>query len=189
LIFVVDASGSMAARQRMELVKGAVLGLLRSAYEQRDQIALIAFRGLRAEVLLSPTCDVDRAEQALSVLPTGGRTPLAHGLLLANEVVSPARRLHPELPMLLILVSDGRANVALPNTAEEPWQQALRAAGELAAAKIPALLVDTDNSFVPLGRVQQLAEALAAACIPLEGLSSDALAGAVRQQCLAKGRP
>src|SRR5207245_9203874 len=85
ILFAVDASGSMAARRRMELVKGAVLGLLHSAYEQRDQVAVLAFRGLQAEVLLPPTGSVGLAEQALRVLPTGGRPPLAHALVLAGE--------------------------------------------------------------------------------------------------------
>ena len=89
LLFLVDASGSMAARRRMTLVKGTVLGLLRSAYEQRDEVGVIAFRGLQAEVLLPPTASVELAEHALRVLPTGGRTPLAHALVLAGAVVRP----------------------------------------------------------------------------------------------------
>jgi len=188
LLFVVDASGSMAARQRMELVKGTVLGLLRSAYEQRDEVGVIAFRGLQAEVLLAPTARVDLAEQALRVLPTGGRTPLAHALFLAGESASRVRRTTPDLPILLVLLSDGRANVALPGTAEDPWQQALRAAEKLAAAGLPALVLDTDSGFVRLGRVQELARALAAPCLPLEDLSAEALVLKVRQQCCTRAR-
>ena len=183
LLFVVDASGSMAARQRMELVKGTVLGLLRSAYEQRDEVGVIAFRGLQAEVLLAPTAAVDLAEQALRVLPTGGRTPLAHALFLAGESASRARRITPGLPILLVLLSDGRGNVPLPGTTEDPWQQALRAAEELAGAGLPALVLDTDSGFVRLGRVQELAQALAATYLPLENLSAETLVLKVRQQC------
>ena len=181
LLFLVDASGSMAARQRMELVKGTVLGLLRSAYEQRDEVSVIAFRGLQAEVLLPPTACVDLAEQALRVLPTGGRTPLAHALFLAGESVARARRTNPELPILLVLLSDGRANVPLPGTTEEPWQQALQAASMLAAAGLPALVLDSDRGFVRLGRVQELAQALAATCLPLENLSAETLVLKLRQ--------
>ena len=173
LLFVVDASGSMAARQRMELVKGTVLGLLRSAYEQRDEVGVIAFRGLQAEVLLAPTARVELAEQALRVLPTGGRTPLAHALFLAGESAAQVRRASPDLPILLVLLSDGRANVARVGTTEDPWQQALRAAQELAAAGVPALVLDTESGFVRLGRVQELARALAAPCLPLENLFGD----------------
>ncbi len=182
LLFVVDASGSMAARQRMELVKGTVLGLLQSAYEQRDEVGVIAFRGPQAEVLLEPTSRVDQAEQALRILPTGGRTPLAHALVVAGEIVAQSRRTHPDLPILLVLLSDGRANVSLPGTAEDPWQQALRAAAELAAARIPALVLDSDSSFVRLGRVPELAQALAAQCLPLEGISAEKLVLKIRQK-------
>ncbi len=175
LLFVVDASGSMAARRRMELVKGTVCTLLRSAYCQRDEVGVIAFRGPQAEVLLAPTASVELAEQALRVLPTGGRTPLAHALVLAGEVASRARQTNRELPILLVLLSDGRANVPLPGTTADPWQQALRAAAELAVAKLPALVLDTDTSFVRLGRVQELARVLAASCLPLEELSAETL--------------
>ena len=176
LLFVVDASGSMAARRRMELVKGTVLGLLRSAYEQRDEVAVVAFRGSQAEVLLPPTGSVELAERALHTLPTGGRTPLAHALVVAAEVVRQARRSHPESPSLLILLSDGRANVPLPGTTGDPWEQALQASRELAGAGVAAMVLDTDYGFIRLGRVQELAQALAARCLPLEDLSAETLA-------------
>jgi magnesium chelatase subunit D len=182
LLFVVDASGSMAARRRMELVKGAVLDLLRSAYEQRDEVAVIVFRGPRAEVLLPPTRNVEFAEQALRALPSGGRTPLAHALVVAGEMVRQARRSVPDLPPLLVLLSDGRANVPLPDTTEDPWQQALRAAQELAGAGVHALVLDTDAGFVRLGRVEELARALGTPCLPLEDLSAEALVLKIRQQ-------
>jgi magnesium chelatase subunit D len=175
LAFVVDASGSMAARRRMELVKGTVLGLLRSAYEQRDEVAVIAFRGLQAEVLLPPTRSVEQAEQALRTLPTGGRTPLAHALVTAEAVIHQARRVNSSLPVLLILLSDGRANVPLPGTRDDPWQQAVNAAQALAAIGVPALVLDSDAGFVRLGRAPQLAQALGATCIPLEEISSETL--------------
>jgi magnesium chelatase subunit D len=181
LLFVVDASGSMAARRRMELVKGTVLGLLRSAYEQRDEVAVVAFRGLEAEVLLPPTRSVERAEQALRTLPTGGRTPLAHALVTADTLLRQARRANPALPVLLILISDGRANVPLPSTADDPWQQALHAAEALAATGVPALVLDSDGGFVRLGRAPQLAKVLAATCLPIEDFSADTLALKLRQ--------
>jgi magnesium chelatase subunit D len=178
ILFAVDASGSMAARRRMELVKSAVLGLLQSAYEQRDEVGVLAFRGPEAEMLLPPTASVELAERALRVLPTGGRTPLAHALVLAGEAL---RRARDGLPALLVLLSDGRANVCLPGTSGDPWEQALRAAGELAAAGRPALVLDTDASFVRLGRAEELARALAAECLPLEGLSAEELVLNVRR--------
>jgi magnesium chelatase subunit D len=157
----------------MELVKGTVLALLRSAYEQRDEVGVLAFRGVQAEILLPLTRSVDLAERALRVLPTGGRTPLAHALVLAGEVVRQVRRVQPDGALLLVLLSDGRANVALPATAGEPWQQALAAAAELAASAVPALVLDTDTNFVRLGRAAELARALAAPCLPLEEFYAD----------------
>jgi magnesium chelatase subunit D len=181
ILFAVDASGSMAARRRMELVKGAVLGLLRSAYEQRDQVGVIAFRGPKAEVLLPPTGSVEQAEAALRALPTGGRTPLAHALVLAGEILGRARQARPDVPALLVLLSDGKANVPLPETGGDPWQQATCAARSLAAAGLPALVLDADAGFVRLGRAAELAQALGAECLPLDGLSAESLVLKVRQ--------
>jgi magnesium chelatase subunit D len=181
LLFVVDASGSMAARRRMELVKSTVLGLLRSAYEQRDEVAVIAFRGLQADVLLPPTRSVAQAEQALRTLPTGGRTPLAHALVTAETVIRQARRGNSERPVLLILLSDGRANVPLPGSGDDAWQQAVQAARAFAATGVPALVLDSDAGFVRLGRAPQLAEALSATCLPLEEMSAETLVLKLRQ--------
>jgi magnesium chelatase subunit D len=182
ILFAVDASGSIAARWRMELVKGVVLDLLQSAYEQRDEVGVIAFRGLQAELLLSPTASVELADRALRVLPTGGRTPLAHALVTAGEVFRRTRSARPEVPALLVLLSDGKANVPLPDTAGDPWQQALQAARELAAAGLPALVLDTDAGFVRLGRGAELAQALGAECLPLDGLSAETLGLKIRGQ-------
>ncbi|HZV03734.1 MAG TPA: putative cobaltochelatase [Gemmataceae bacterium] len=182
ILFVVDASGSMAARQRMAAVKGSVLGLLQSAYEQRDEVGVIAFRGPNAEVLLPPTRGIDIAEQTLRVLPTGGRTPLAHALVLARETIQQSQRSAPDRPVLLVLLSDGKANVGLPESPGDPWQQALQAAANLAADGTPALVLDTDASFVRVGRARQLADALGAEYLPLEKLSAETLILKVRQR-------
>jgi magnesium chelatase subunit D len=181
ILFAVDASGSMAARRRMELVKGAVLGLLQSAYEQRDEVGVIAFRGTQADLLLPPTGSVELADRALRVLPTGGRTPLAHALVTAGEVFRRSRRARPEVPALLVLLSDGKANVPLPDTTGDPWQQALLAARELAAERLPALVLDADAGYVRLGRAAELAQALGGECLPLDGLSAETLVLKVRQ--------
>jgi magnesium chelatase subunit D len=181
ILFAVDASGSMAARRRMELVKGAVLGLLQSAYEQRDEVGVIAFRGPQADLLLPPTSSVELAERALRVLPTGGRTPLAHALVMASEVFRRVRSARPEMPALLVFLSDGKANVPLPDTAGDPWQQALLAASEVVSAGLPTLVLDTDAGFVRLGRATELARALGAECLPLDGLSAEMLVLKVRQ--------
>jgi magnesium chelatase subunit D len=181
ILFVVDASGSMAARRRMEAVKGAVLSLLHSAYEKRDQVGVIALRGVAAQVLLAPTRSVDTAEQALRQLPTGGRTPLAHALCLAHELLAKARQSHPASPVLLIALTDGKANVPLSGTQGDPWHQSLEAAARLASAGTPALVLDSETGFVRLGRARQLAQALAAEHLALEELSAQDLVFKIQQ--------
>lgn len=180
LLFVVDASGSMAARRRMEAVKGAVLGLLQSAYEERDHVAVLAFRGPEATLLLPPTRSIDAAEQALRSLPTGGRTPLAHALRMAGELIAKTRRSPAGMPVLLIVLTDGKANVALPGLSGDPWQQALTAAAELAGTA--SLIFDTDAGYIRSGRARQLADALAAECLTLEDLSAETLLLKVRDK-------
>ena len=182
ILFVVDASGSMAARARMEAVKGAVLALLTNAYQQRDRVGVIAFRGTDAELILSPTHSVELAEKQLQSLPTGGRTPLAHGLLLAHETLHHVRRDHPEQATLLVLLSDGKANVPLPDSGSDPWEQTQSAAGELAKLAVPVLLLDTETGYVRIGRARELAEALGADYMPLDNLSADTLIHTIRQQ-------
>ena len=170
ILFVVDASGSMAALQRMEMVKGAVLALLRDAYERRDEVGVIAFRGSKAALLLSPTRSVDTAELQLRELPTGGRTPLAHALQVASDVLN--QNSGPSRPQpLLIVLSDGKANVPLDGTGDA-WEQSLQYAQSFARKGIAALVLDTEVGFVRMGRAQGLADALNAPCLSLEELSS-----------------
>jgi magnesium chelatase subunit D len=182
ILFLVDASGSMGARRRMEAVKTAVLSLLKDAYEQRDQVGVIAFRGPEAELLLPPCASVELAERALRILPTGGRTPLAHALVLARETVSRARRSHPDLLVLLVILSDGKANVGLPSTTGDPVVQALQAAEELAGDGVPALVLDSDAGYLRMGRARELAEALRGEHLVLEGLSAEEMFLKVRQR-------
>jgi magnesium chelatase subunit D len=182
ILFVVDASGSMAARRRMEAVKGTVLGLLVDAYHQRDQVAVISVRGAEAELLLPPTGSVQRAEEVLQSLPTGGRTPLAHALTLAGEVAGRTLRSAPDTKLLLVLLTDGKANVCLPATNCDPFQQALDAAAWWAAEALPALVLDTDSGYVRVGRAKELAAALGAEYLPLEELSADSLMLEIQQR-------
>ncbi|WP_035052084.1 putative cobaltochelatase [Andreprevotia chitinilytica] len=176
ILLVVDASGSMAARRRMETVKGCVLGLLQDAYQRRDQVAVISFRGTEAELVLPPTRQVEQAELALRELPTGGRTPLAHALQLAAQTLA-----QQELTPLLVVLSDGRCNIALAD-GNDPWTETLEIAGHIAGQGTPALVLDTEQEFVRLGRAQELAQALRAAYLPLEGLSAEGLALTIRER-------
>ncbi len=130
MLFVVDASGSMAARQRMSAVKGAVLSLLLDAYQRRDKVGLVTFRGSAAEVALPPTSSVDAAAARLESLPTGGRTPLAAGLLKAHEVLRVERLRDPARRALLVVVTDGRATGGPePVLLASPGRRAVRRRG------------------------------------------------------------
>lgn len=156
-LFVIDSSGSHAMRQRMRLVKGAVNGLLDASLRRHDEVAVVAFRGTSAEVVLPPTRGADDARRALVYLPTGGRTPLAHGLELAATLVTPST--------VLILLTDGRANVAARSA--DPWTDALQAAAAIAC---PALVIDSESDPQLAGRARQLADAMRAACVTLDSL-------------------
>lgn len=177
LLFVVDASGSMSASRRMEAVKGAVLSLLTDAYQQRATVGVIAFRGVAAQVLLAPTRSVEVAEQALRALPTGGRTPLPHALQLASQLLEQVAAAN-ELQPLLVVLSDGKANVPLPGGGDA-WQQTQQLAEHLRTHDIPTLVLDTDTSYLRLGKAHELATALGAQCLPLDELSATALTDAV----------
>jgi magnesium chelatase subunit D len=179
ILFVVDASGSMAAQRRMEAVKGSVLALLTDAYQRRDEVAVIAFRGQSAQLQLAPTRSVERAEQGLRELPTGGRTPLPHALKLALETVS--ARVAGSAPPLLVLLTDGKANVALEGGAD-PWRETLAFAALLMEAAVPALVIDTETGYLKLGRAAHLAQAMGAECLTLAQLSSENLVLTIRAQ-------
>jgi len=171
ILFVVDASGSMAASSRMEAVKGSVLSLLTDAYQRRDMVGVISFRGVEAQLLLEPTYSVEQAEQAMQNLPTGGRTPLPHALQLAIQVVT---RLNPDkdLKPLLVILSDGKANVPLPGGGDA-WQQTLQLSGQLFKSNIPALVLDTENDYLRFGRAAEMAKVMGAECLSLEAFSSE----------------
>ncbi|MBC9711860.1 putative cobaltochelatase [Streptomyces sp. TRM66268-LWL] len=175
VLFVVDASGSMAARQRMSAVKGAVLSLLLDAYQRRDKVGLVTFRGAGAEVALPPTSSVDAAAVRLEALPTGGRTPLAAGLLKAHEVLRVERLRDPVRRPLVVLVTDGRATGG-----PEPVAHAARAAGLFAAESIASVTVDCESGPVRLGLAGQLAQGLGGTVVTLDELRADSLAGLVK---------
>lgn len=161
--FLVDASGSMALH-RMRQAKGAVNALLQQAYVHRDQVALLAFRGERAELLLPPSQSVELAKRALDVLPTGGGTPLAAALLSAYQLAEQARSRGIQRTTLVI-ITDGRPNVPLRPDPGLGKQERLdlardevqRLAGKLRVAGIGAVVIDTQRNFVSRGEAQQLA--------------------------------
>ncbi|MET9987551.1 MULTISPECIES: putative cobaltochelatase [Streptomyces] len=175
VLFVVDASGSMAARQRMGAVKGAVLSLLLDAYQRRDKVGLVTFRGAAADVALPPTSSVDAAAARLESLPTGGRTPLAAGLLRAHEVLRVERLRDPARRALVVVVTDGRATGG-----PEPVALAGRAARLFAAEGVASVVVDCESGPVRLGLAGRLADELGGTAVTLDELRADAIAGLVR---------
>ncbi|MFF5475525.1 putative cobaltochelatase [Streptomyces achromogenes] len=175
VLFVVDASGSMAARQRMSAVKGAVLSLLLDAYQRRDKVGLVTFRGTSADVALPPTSSVDAAAARLETLPTGGRTPLAAGLLKAHEVLRVERLRDPARRPLVVVVTDGRATGG-----PEPVALAGRAARLFAAEQVASVVVDCESGPVRLGLAGQLAGELGGTAVTLDELRADSIAGLVK---------
>ncbi|MFJ9579790.1 putative cobaltochelatase [Streptomyces sp. NPDC101191] len=176
VLFVVDASGSMAARQRMSAVKGAVLSLLLDAYQRRDKVGLVTFRGRTAEVALPPTSSVDAAAARLEQLPTGGRTPLSAGLLKAHDVLRVERLRDPSRRPLLVVVTDGRAT----GGGADPVALAARAARLHAADGTAAVVVDCETGPVRLGLAGNLARELDGTAVTLDELRADSIAGLVR---------
>ncbi len=186
ILFVVDASGSMGAQRRMVAVKGAVMSLLLDAYQRRDRVGLIAFRGIGAELLLPPTGSVEMAQWRLQEMPTGGRTPLSRAIYLAMETLETERLKDRDVLPLLVLLSDGRANVTLAGEQSSnvlALPDEVKHLGEtVAAAKIPAVVVDTEQDFIKLELAKNVADAMSARYIKLDDLAAQSLADAVRQQ-------
>ncbi|MFJ2020560.1 MULTISPECIES: putative cobaltochelatase [Streptomyces] len=203
VLFVVDASGSMAARQRMSAVKGAVLSLLLDAYQRRDKVGLVTFRGKDAQIALPPTSSVDAAAARLESLPTGGRTPLAAGLLKAHEVLRIERLRDPARRALVVVVTDGRATDkgaarwgspqafssggasgrggGRATGGTEPVALAGRAARLFAAEGTASVVVDCESGPVRLGLAGQLAGELGGTAVTLDELRADSIAGLVRE--------
>jgi magnesium chelatase subunit D len=166
LLFVVDTSGSMAAWRRMRQTKAAVLSLLVQAYRRRDRVALLAFRGAGAELVLPPTRGLHAARTALEELPVGGATPLAHGLAAAARLIRTQGRRQPRQPVWAVVLTDGRANV--PASSADAWADALAQARGLAVCAAECLVVDTETGWPRLGKAGELARVLGAECLAVE---------------------
>lgn len=175
VIFVVDASGSMAARDRMSAVGGATLSLLRDAYQRRDKVAVITFRGQRADVLLPPTSSVYIAGRRLARFDTGGKTPLAQGLLAARDVVLREKARDRARRPLVVVLTDGRATGG-----PDPLGRTRTAARLLVAEGAAAVVVDCETSFVRLGLAEQLAQQLEAPAVRLAQLQAGELTSLVK---------
>ena len=166
LLFLIDASGSMAAWRRMRETKTAILALLVQAYQRRDRVALLAFHDRTTDLVLPPTRGLRAARQALERLPVGGTTPLAHGLASARRLIRRERRRQPQQPIWTIILTDGRANVGL-NGDGTAWQDALTQARFMVSLDADYLVVDTETGWPRFARAVELARALGASCLPL----------------------
>ncbi|WP_068186511.1 magnesium chelatase subunit D family protein [Mycobacterium sp. UM_CSW] len=175
VIFVVDASGSMAARDRMAAVSGATLSLLRDAYQRRDKVAVITFRQQEARLLLPPTSSAHIAGRRLARFDTGGKTPLAEGLLAARELIIREKARDRARRPLVVVLTDGRATAG-----PDPLGRSRIAAARLHAEGAAAVVVDCETSYVRLGLARQLADQLGAPAARLEQLRADHLTRAVR---------
>lgn len=161
ILFVVDASGSMGADQRLAETKAAILSLLIDAYQKRERVGLIVFRGREARVALPFTHSVEMAQRYLTHLPTGGKTPLPHALFLARELLHQEKTRHPRDAFLLVLITDGRANISL-GKGRKPMEEVKELAGQLGTLGINALVLDTER-FAPcldLGCLPELSHIL-----------------------------
>ena len=184
IMFILDASGSMAAEERMVATKQAILSLLLDAYQRRDQVGMVVFRGEKAELVLPPTNSVELAQRQLSKLPTGGRTPLAHGLKLGLDTIKKHLRKEKYAVPLLVLVSDGRANVSPDGN--DPVEEAKKIAREIKAANIKSLAIDTEQGFVTFGLVREICSELGGIYLRLEELKSGPIVSAVQKNLVIK---
>lgn len=184
IMFVVDASWSMAVAERMAATKGAILSLLTDAYQRRDRVGLIVFQKSRATLILPPTNSVQLAQRALADIPVGGKTPLSAGLFMAYQVIDKERILHPDVKPLIILLTDGAGNVSMTNL--PPQEETHRMAEQIATDHIRSVVINMEHAAFDQGLAQDLADHLMAPCYTLSELKAETLYQAVRDEIVAK---
>lgn len=180
ILFVVDASWSMAVAERMSATKGAILSLLTDAYQRRDRVGLVVFQKNRATLVLNPTNSVHLAKKALADIPVGGKTPLSAGLLMAHEVLLREKILHPDINPLIILLTDGAGNVSM--TQQPPQEEANRVAERIADEEIHCVVINMEHAAFDQGLAQNLADHLHAPCYTLSELKAETLYQKVREE-------
>ncbi len=178
ILFVVDASWSMAVAERMAATKGAIVSLLTDAYQRRDRVGLVVFQKSRATLILPPTNSVQLAQRALADIPVGGKTPLSAGLFMAHQVIKKEQLIHPDVNPLMMLLTDGAGNVSMTNL--PPQEEAHRLADIIAADNIRSVVINMEHIAFDQGLAQALAEHLKAPCYSLNELKAETLYQAVR---------
>jgi magnesium chelatase subunit D len=183
ILFLVDASWSMAVAERMAATKGAIMSLLTDAYQRRDRVGLVVFQKDRAQLVLPPTNSVTLAKKALVDIPVGGKTPLSAGLYLALQVFQQQKIAHPDVEPLLILLTDGAGNVSM--TSIPPQEEASRLAEMIAEDKIRSVVINMEHTAFDQGLAQNLADHLNSPCYTLSELKAEALYQKVREEMSA----
>jgi Mg-chelatase subunit ChlD len=180
ILFVVDASWSMAAAERMEATKGAIMSLLMDAYQRRDEVGLVVFQKEEARLVLQPTSSVELAKHALADIPVGGKTPLSAGLLMAYRVFTQQMRLDPETMPLMILLTDGAGNVSVTDLPAQ--EEAHRVANVIRAAGIRSVVINMEHASFDRGLAKELADKLDGPCYTLRQLKAETLLQTVRSE-------
>ncbi len=178
VLFVVDASWSMAVAERMTATKGAIMSLLSDAYQRRDRVGLIVFQKNRAQLVLPPTNSVQLAQRALADIPVGGKTPLSAGLTLAHHVISQDKISHPDVMPLIILLTDGAGNVSMGR--KPPQEEAHLISDQIREDEIRSVVINMEHASFDQGLAQKLADRLGAPCYTLNELRADTLYNTVR---------
>ncbi len=179
ILFLVDASWSMAVAERMSATKGAIVSLLTDAYQRRDKVGLIVFQKNRATLILPPTNSIQLAQRALKNIPVGGKTPLSAGLSLAYEVIKRELMIHPDVKPILIVMTDGAGNVAMGSYA--PLEEAYQIADRIAHEKIHCVVINMEAETYDQGLAYELANRLDSPCLTITELKAEQLYMAVRQ--------
>ena len=180
VLFLVDASWSMAVAERMNATKGAILSLLADAYQRRDRVGLIVFQKDRATLVLPPTNSVQLAQRALVDIPVGGKTPLSAGMFMAVDVLKREKQLHPDVQPLLIVLTDGAGNVSIGTMA--PNEEAYHFADLIAVDKVRSLVINMEHAAFDQGLAQKLADHLEAPCFSLSEMKAENLYHTVKQE-------
>jgi Mg-chelatase subunit ChlD len=180
ILFVVDASWSMAVSERMEATKGAIMSLLTDAYQRRDRVGLIVFNKNEARLVLAPTNSVLLAKKALADIAVGGKTPLSAGLFLSLNVIQQEANSHPDVMPLMILLTDGAGNVSMSDL--PPQEEAARMAAAISEAGVRSIVINMEHSAFDQGLARALADKLDAPCHTLADLRAETLYKAVLEQ-------
>lgn len=180
VLFLVDASWSMAVAERMNATKGAILSLLMDAYQRRDRVGLIVFQKDRATLVLPPTNSIHLAKRALGDIPVGGKTPLSAGLLMAADILHQEKMTHPDVEPLLIVLTDGAGNVSIGPL--PPQDESYHFAELIAMEAVRCVVINMEHASFDQGLAQSLADHLKAPCYSLGELKAESLYHAVKQE-------